>query len=278
MKLIADAGGTTTEWRLINEDRILQYTSDGFNFKTHPIEPFLANLPEEVVSLSTLDELHFYAAGIINESDVQVMTVRFQQIFPECVISVYSDTLGVARAIFGHEKGYACLLGTGSGAAYYDGKDITQRIPSLGYVLGDEGSGFALGKAIVTARVRLQLPKDLELKFDLTFPDFDESELIREVYSKPKPNLKIAGYASFLIENQTSPFAYRLIENVLEGYFQAFFPDQEENSKHQFRFCGSIAHYSSNILRRIAPKHNVKIDLIAQSPIAGLALYHKNHE
>ncbi len=278
MKLIADAGGTTTEWRLIDGDRIEQFQSDGFNFKTHPLDPFLANLPEEIINLRDLEELYFYGAGITNDIDAEILSNRFQLLFPGCSVSTYSDTLGVARSIFGSEKGFACLLGTGSGAAYYNGTSDTERIPSLGFIIGDEGSGFTMGKALLTAKIRQRLPEDLNSKFDLAYPNFEESDLIQHVYSKPKANLYVADFASFLIENQSSPYAYRLIENELTQFFESFFPNKEENANHRFRFCGSIAHYTSNILRRVAPKFNVAIDLIAQSPIAGLTLYHQNND
>ncbi|MFT4834555.1 MAG: glucosamine kinase [Marinoscillum sp.] len=274
MILIADAGGSKTDWRIIDGDKITQLVSDGFNFKTHPIDPFFANLPIEILELKNVNELHFYAAGLVSDADKDVLSARFKILFTAADISCYPDTIAAARALFGRSKGYVGLIGTGSGAAYYDGVTL-QRIPSLGYLIGDEGSGYQLGKMILTAKVRGQLPKDLDNLFDKTFKDFSEANLLSRVYSKPSPNQLVASYAQFVLENQANPFAYQLIEKVMTAYFEAYFPDKKTNQEHTFRFCGSVAYLSSNILRKVAQQFNASADLIIQSPIAGLTLYHK---
>ena len=47
------------------------------------------------------------------------------------------------------EKCIVCILGTGSNCTYFDGKEIEQRVDSLGYVLMDEQVGV-LRKTINT--------------------------------------------------------------------------------------------------------------------------------
>ena len=69
--------------------------------------------------------------------------------FPKAKANVYPDTLAACHALFGRNAGVACILGTGSNACVYDGEKITQSIVSLGFMLGDEGSGCHIGKRIV---------------------------------------------------------------------------------------------------------------------------------
>lgn len=59
--------------------------------------------------------------------------------------------LAAARASCGMEEGVVCILGTGANACHYDGENITERMISLGYALGDEGSGNYIGKLTLKA-------------------------------------------------------------------------------------------------------------------------------
>ncbi len=54
----------------------------------------------------------------------------------------------LAELLLGDEPGFAAILGTGTNSCLYDGNDITLNIDSLGYFLGDEGSGCFIGKRI----------------------------------------------------------------------------------------------------------------------------------
>ena len=64
--------------------------------------------------------------------------------FPHAHVAVESDLSGAARALCGHTKGIACILGTGSNSCEYDGEKIVSNVSPLGYILGDEGSGAVL--------------------------------------------------------------------------------------------------------------------------------------
>lgn len=60
-------------------------------------------------------------------------------------ITVESDLLGAARALWGHGEGIACILGTGSNSCLCRDGEILKNVPPLGYVLGDEGAGPCWG-------------------------------------------------------------------------------------------------------------------------------------
>lgn len=278
MILIADAGGNKTDWRLLDGDRVTQYVSAGFNYKTHPLEPFVANLPAGLLELRELSAVYFYAAGIVSDEDAAVVSARLGRHFPGATVESFSDTLAAARALFGKREGFIGLLGTGSGAAQYDGRKIVKRLPSLGYVLGDEGSGCDLGRALLGAHLRGYLPRDLEAKFSASFPELSEQEVLEAVYRRPGANVFLSQFVPFITENHRHPYLYELISQAFHRYFKAFFPDTAINQKHRFRFTGSVAHMLSNILQRVAAEHQTSIDLIAQSPVAGLTIYHQQYE
>ena len=57
--------------------------------------------------------------------------------------------LGAARAASGSKPSIIGILGTGSNSCLYDGEKIADQIPSLGYLLSDEGSGNHIGKLLI---------------------------------------------------------------------------------------------------------------------------------
>ena len=77
---------------------------------------------------------------------LKALKQALKKVFPGAKIDVETDLMAAARAVCGHEKGIACILGTGSNSCYYNGKKIVKNSPGIGYVLGDEGSGAYLGK------------------------------------------------------------------------------------------------------------------------------------
>ncbi|MEQ8583242.1 MAG: N-acetylglucosamine kinase [Marinoscillum sp.] len=277
MILIADAGGTKTDWRLLNGQQISQFTSKGFNLKIQDFDAYLKELPRELASLKGISNVYFYGAGIVSEQEAASLNALLELFYPGAKSRSYPDTLGAARSLFAEQPGYVCLLGTGSGAALYDGQGISRRIPSLGYVLGDEGSGCDLGRSLLQSHLRHGLPDDLRALFGLEYPEMNEASVLETVYKQPGANTFLAQLVPFIVEHQNHPFIYQLVAGAFHRYFQAFFPEREKYLGASFRFIGSVAHLLSNILRRVASGYGYRIDLIAQSPIAGLTLYHQKH-
>ena len=62
------------------------------------------------------------AKSPINHKMVKAALCRLN--FPEQLIAVDHDLMGAARAFCGHEKGVACILGTGSNSCYLMGKKL----------------------------------------------------------------------------------------------------------------------------------------------------------
>ena len=65
---------------------------------------------------------------------------------------------GGCQALFGRGEGVACILGTGSNSCWCRGGEIVENVPPLGYVLGDEGSGAALGRNLVNGIFKGHIP------------------------------------------------------------------------------------------------------------------------
>ena len=192
--------------------------------------------------------------------------------FSAAIIEVQSDLLGAARALFQHEAGIVCILGTGSNSCYYNGNEIVQHVSPLGFILGDEGSGAVLGKLFVADCLKNQLPDWICDKF------FDEYELtaaaiLDRVYKHPFPNRFLAQFTPFILEHLQEPSLFNLVYDSFEAFLiRNVMQYPLEGMK--VGFVGSIAHYFRNTLEIVASEHGIEIAQIEQNPMEGLVKFH----
>lgn len=153
MIVIADSGSTKTDWCIGNSQtdyRIVQTPGiNPFYLSTKEISRQITeNLFPQLTEKDTVTELYFYGAGCTPEKAC-IVADALTECFPHAHVAVESDLSGAARALCGHTKGIACILGTGSNSCEYDGERVVSNVSPLGYILGDEGSGAVLGKRLV---------------------------------------------------------------------------------------------------------------------------------
>ena len=275
MILIADAGGTNTSWRLLDGEKITQFSTRGYNPNTHQLSDFLRDIAPtfEEINLK-VSKLYFYGASLYPESTVFKSEVS--KAFPNAEINVDNDLLGSCRSLSAKKPGFIGILGTGSAGCFYDGKEIVNHVPSLGYSLGDEGSGAYLGRKLLNITLRNRLNPSMKKLFDKEF-NLTREEAYKHVYREEAANAYLASFARFLLTNKSDPQIYDLLKSSFGSYFEAYFLSMDDIYKHSFHFTGSIAYYFGDIIREIGIELNLSIGLTVQSPIAGLALYHQEN-
>lgn len=276
MILIADSGSTKTHWCVIEKSTIIKevFTS-GIN-PYYQSEEEIHNLIEAQlipeINNYSIKNLFFYGAGCALPEKKVLLSNIIGSYINSSIISVESDLLAAARALFNKEKGIACILGTGSNSCLYDGKEIIENVPSLGFILGDEGSGAVLGKLLVSAIFKNQLPTDLKNKFlekyELTVAIVQEN-----VYKKPFPNRYLAKLSIFLLENIEHPVIRRIVYEEFNRFIQRNVM-QYAYKENRTGFIGSIAYYFADILKEVCYKNNVEVIDIIQQPMKGLIKYH----
>jgi glucosamine kinase len=173
----------------------------------------------------------------------------------------------------GHKPGIAIILGTGSNSCYYDGENIVANNPSLGFILGDEGSGGYLGKKILQAFLYNEMPADLHESFKTRYP-ITKEEVLDNVYKKSMPNRYTATFSRFLQHHVRHPFAAQMIYDAFADFFDHHVLKYPEYKQVSVNGTGSVAFYFSDILRAVAADKGCSIGTILESPIAGLTLYH----
>lgn len=283
MILLADSGSTKTDWRLIDANQqIYQYATQGINPYLQNQEEITAILEKELIPQlksgmqSHVSEIHFYGAGCGTVQKKKSVAASLSSLFSSALIEVNTDLLGAARALCGSQPGIAAILGTGSNTCYYDGVAIVENHPSLGYILGDEGSGAHIGKTFIQAYLNKELPESLSQRFYDRF-QLDKEQILDQIYKQPLPNRFLASFTKFVYQNLKEQYIIDLVAGCFNQLFDKHVLKYEHTSL-KLNCVGSVAFYFSNILRAVAVNKGVVIDKIIETPIAALTLFHLKEE
>lgn len=277
-KLIADAGSTKVDWCLIDSNGNIkkQFTTDGINallISDAELDERLVAVKEILGQESLEDEIHYYGAGCATPTICSKVMKALHRLFPAAIVYVNSDLLGAARALCGRKPGIACILGTGSNSCLYDGTTIINNVPSLGYLLGDEGSGAALGKRLVADAFKGHLPSIVRENF-LAAYNLTLADILDKVYKQPTPNKFLASIVPFIKENIWNPYVYSLVLEELTLFIKRNVAMYVGAHSLPVNFTGSIAFHFSKILKEAAATHGYKVNQITASPMEGLIAYH----
>ncbi len=278
MILIADSGGSKTDWRLVtDEGKIEQGSSAGFNPYYQPIEDLNQIIQDVVLPKlakgQQVKEIYFYGAGVSSEKNQLTIKHAFLEFFPDARVEIGWDLLAAARALCGNEPGIACIMGTGSNSCLYDGKHIIDNVANLGWILADEGSGANIGKKLLVDYLRKKLPEALAKQFHARFP-YTREEFLEKVYQEEKPSAFLASFAKFIFQHLKEPYCYNLIYTSFAEFYENNVMKYENYQNLKVHFTGSIAFYFSDILRQVANDKGITVKNILEGPIAGLTLYH----
>jgi glucosamine kinase len=280
MMLIAESGSTKTDWRAVDKTgTIQQFITLGFNPFHQKSESISLEIKTNLLNRLTgsVSQVHFYGAGCSSKVMCAVVETALNECFPAAEIFVNHDLLAAARGLCGHEKGIACIIGTGSNSCVFDGKDITANIPALGYILGDEGSGAYMGKQFLADYIIGLLPEKLATDFSEKF-GLDKDKIFEAVYQKPLPNRFLASFGKFLFQRIDDPYVMSLVRSSFVDFFDRYICRYEGYAELPVHFTGSIAFYFSKILSDVAAEKHVRIGRIVETPAAALVLYHTNKE
>ncbi|MGZ4035748.1 MAG: hypothetical protein ACXVPU_18910 [Bacteroidia bacterium] len=280
MILIADCGSTKTDWRLIDDTkRIHRFNTQGFNpyflssveisqiIKSELLPELPANIPEQPFSI------FFYGAGCGVSSKNEIVRAALKQNFPWATIEVNNDLLGAARAMCGKKPGIAAILGTGSNTCYYDGNTIVENRASLGYLLGDEGSGAHISKIFIQAYLNKEMPQFMADRFYNRFK-LSLDEILDALYRHPMPNRFLASFSKFINDNLKEQYVANLVAGCFEQFFDTHICKYEKHKNLSLNCVGSVAFNYGDLLRTVAADKGVTIDKISPTPFPGLALYH----
>ncbi len=274
--LIADSGATKAEWCLVHKGRIKTFFTQGISpyFLTgEQITALLAKELQPKLRKVPIDYIFYYGTGCANPANARMVKKALSNVFTSTAISVNTDLVAAARAGCGRDKGIACILGTGSNSCYYDGKKIIKNRSSLGYVLGDEGSGAYLGKKVVQHYFYDKFDDLLRRRFDNDY-GIGIVEILDNVYKKPLPNRYLASFTQFLAKNRGHQTIEKIIHDGLNDFFETHLTQYKEALKYPIHFTGSVGFGFKDVLGEICKNYGFTLGKVLKNPMEGLIEYH----
>ncbi len=275
MIIVADSGSSKTDWMAYSPEKTLSFNTQGINpyfLNAQEIVKILAKNKELAEVANEVKEVYFFGAGCLNPDKHEIVSNGLSAFFKNAFISVDHDLIGSAYATCGNNKGLACILGTGSNIAYYDGSNIYPGNHGLGYILGDEGSGTFFGKKMIISFLHKTMPHDLREKFEETF-QVTKQMVVENVYQKPFPNSYLAGFSRFMIQHKQHPFIQKILKDGFQEFIDTNVKDYEDYETLECNFVGSISYYYQDELRAVFAANNLKIGKTLQKPIEGIFDY-----
>ena len=267
MILIVDSGSTKTDWCFVSH----KHTTHTIH--TKGINPVVQSQEEvrqtievdmevearqKAINLNDVDQIHYYGAGCVADK-TQIIGQMLRNVFHKnAAITIESDIMAACHALCGNKEGLVCILGTGSNSCLYDGQKMTLHTPPLGFILGDEGSGAALGKLIVNAVFKGLLSQQLCNSF------------------KEETNRFLASLSQFAARHIDNPDIEQLVIMNFEQFINKNLRQYiSSGATPVINAIGSIAHYYSIQLHKAAEINGYTVGKILKSPINGLLEYYK---
>jgi N-acetylglucosamine kinase-like BadF-type ATPase len=281
MIAIIYSGSRYANWKLAFKGEVVA------DFKTAGINPFfndekfISNLLNKNIKLihfaEKIKKIYFFGAGASSIERNKVIENAFSKFFKFSRVSINHDMLAAAKASCGEKEGIACIIGSGSNAAYYNGKKIVENNYGLGYVLGDEGSANWLGRKFLKASLNKKLPINLQQLFTKRY-DLDRKQILEKIYKSPHPNIFLSSFSDFFIENRNDSY----IKNMIIEGFNLFFDNYLKpllnlyGNQIPVYVVGTVAANFQDYLREAASENNINNVSVIKEPIYNLLNYYAN--
>lgn len=272
--LIADSGSTKTSWCLV--DKMKGQPTIVETVQTQGLNPLYASEEEIVEAVRKVveatderypDLVQFYGSGCSGDR-IQKVEKALRKVFtPMTKVEVASDLLAACRAL---GPGIDCIMGTGAIAARYDETGEMTAASSLGYILGDEGSGSWLGRHVLSDYLKDQMPAKVRAAFEEDYGPITAESAIQRVYQQPFPNRYLATFAAFVGRHMDLSYCQKLAYDGVESFFKRNVLRLNPAPGEVVNFVGSVAYNLQSTLEAVAIMHDLTLGKVMKEPIEGL--------
>lgn len=277
MKIIADSGSSKTLWMLVSELGLIKsIETEGFNPYYYSIAQLQRMIAESVIPQladKAINEIVFYGSGCSTEHNCAMVHGALKAMFPETRIFVYHDLLAAAHALLAHKSGIACILGTGSNSCLYNGVQIVANVPSLGFMLADEGSGVYIGKLLITSVLYGEAPEDIRELLVVSL-NFSREQVLDAIYRQQRPAAYLAGFAKFVGQHIQHPYCKAIVSKAFDDFIRIHISKYPDFQQYPIAFVGSVAYAFQDILSERLTLAGLKTGSIEANPSNGLVRFH----
>ncbi|SDE33302.1 BadF/BadG/BcrA/BcrD ATPase family protein [Riemerella columbipharyngis] len=281
MIAIVDGGSTKCDWKILDESHrmILQTETIGFNPNSMDVRIIASEIAKNQWLSKHQDDirrLFFYGAGCGMPENAAIVAQQLRNTFGNAEVQVEDDLTAAVYAAYRGNPTIVCILGTGSNSCYFDGKNIKKELPSLGFLLGDEGSGCAMGKHLLRRFFMKKLPSDLHQEFEETYHPI-LSDTIKKCYHDSRANAYLASFNEFIVERKKHPYFQNMVFDEIKNFLDYHVLPYEEARSVEINFIGSVSYFYKDIVIAAAAELNLTVGTIVQKPIESLLEYHRKY-
>ena len=281
MIAVVYSGSRFANWKIADKDKeVLDIRTQGINPFFND-EKYILNLLNKNIKFihnaEKIKKIYFFGAGATSKERNEVILHAFSKFFKYSKIYVYHDLEAAAKATCNDKPGIVCIMGSGSNAAYFDGKKITENNFGLGYAIADEGSANWLGKMLIKQHLTHTLPADFKRIFNKKY-DLDKKLVLDKVYKQAHPILFLSSFVDLLLENKEHPFVKDFIKKGFSLFMDTYLiPLREQyGNKQPIHFVGTVSANFEDYLLEVAKEKDIEIRSVVKEPVYNLLNYYAN--
>ncbi|MFZ1791070.1 MAG: hypothetical protein WAT92_22285 [Saprospiraceae bacterium] len=268
-QLIIESGSTKSEWVLFDPDGnvLSRAIAPGWNpqlgLESNQISTDCQSMIDHAQSI------YFYSAGVASPITKERV---IQKLNAPCKVEVFSDLEGACKASLGETSGVVGILGTGSNACYWDGTMSHHAVPSLGFILSDEGGGVDIGKELIRSYFFKEMPSDLSKAFEEAY-NLEKAFVLENVYQKPYPNRYLADFSKF-VSNYPHPWSEQLVKDRFTRFINKHLLPNFHKKNENIAFVGSMSFVFKDYLIEICSALHLNVIQVLKAATEGLIKYH----
>lgn len=257
--VVVESGGTKSTWVFRDESgNLKKKVIHGF----HPQEidaDKRAFLKSFVVSEEIQGrKVYFYGAGCESASGRKVISKMLESV-GLITETIASDVVGACMAVLGDQPGVAGILGTGAVVAQYDGEKVINMASGRGFILGDEGSGFDIGRRVTIACLDEKFNEKAEIA-QIIHQYYGGKDKIVHSCSAPDSRFKIAGLVKQIAPFRKDPVIHDIISNSFEDFVERGI-DKLDHKK-SVSMVGSVAYHFQEELSNVLKSRGIALNKV----------------
>ncbi len=273
MQIIVDSGSTKSNWVLLDgQNHLNTQQLEGFNPTSNPES--LKQASSWPFQDHDISRITFYSSGINNTAVQKEVSSLLASIYNTSHVECLSDIYAAYRCLNKTDSTLVSILGTGVNTVCFEHNKIADRITSLGYIIGSEGSGFNIGRMIVKNYLRNNMQPTDSKAFEDMFK-VNKTNLVNVIYKQAKPNFYIGQFTKFL-NNSSEALKTEILNKNFHAYFKNQIVPLCTKYNYPLNVIGSVAKHYEDHLRKIGENYNINIERIIKDPLEGLIEFHKN--
>lgn len=300
-----DGGGTKTAMHIMDLEGniLLKSVALGLNYNSNTKEELQSTIQNLVSDMSKLkggleayDMLCISTAGISNPEAISFLKHKIKDMGLTCEIIFVGDNEGALYGALGNSAGMVLISGTGSICCGKNIEGAKYRCGGYGHIIDDEGSGYAIGRDILSAAVQSydrRIPTTI--LYDMVLEKIGGKgveDIINYTYKKATGKKDIASFAPLLMEaiKEDDKQAVSICNKAAIELVKLVIPVANELKLEQSEIVlmgGILSHYKiirenvENGLYKILPKLNIvngKYDSVTGASLIALEEVTKRRE